>query len=433
MAESNNRRAWSAMSRALRYRNYRLFFFGQGTSLIGTWLTRVALSWWVYRLTGSELVLGVVAFAGQIPTFLLAPLGGVIVDRYSRHRVLLVTQSLAMLQTALLTLLSLSPDASVGAILALAVFQGVINAFDTPARQAFVVEMVEAPEDLANAIALNSSIVNGARLLGPSFAGVLIATFGETGCFAIDTASYAAVLASLLAMRVRERPLRARSARVVADLVAGLRYALGSPPIRSLLALVALVSLTSMPYTVLMPVFADRVLDGGPGTLGALMGAAGVGALGGALWLAARPSVLGLGRVIAFAASTFGVALMLFSLSRTLWLSLPLVTLVGAGMMIQLASSNTILQTIVDEDKRGRVMSLYTMALFGMVPFGSLLAGLLASSIGATATLLVGGAVTLLGGLAFLRKLPELRRVVRPIYARKGILSDVATSLDGPG
>jgi MFS family permease len=412
------------LRRALGHRNYRLFFIGQGISLIGTWLTRVALGWWVFRLTGSELVLGTVSFAGQMPTFLLAPLGGVVVDRYDRHRILVITQVLAMLQSVLLTVLALSPRASVGLILALAVFQGLINAFDTPARQAFVAEMVEAREDLPIAIALNSSMVNGARLIGPSVAGLLIAAWGEAGCFAIDSFSYLAVLASLLAMRVPKRELPRASRRVFSELGAGLSYAARSEPIRAVLLLIALVSLTGAPYTMLMPVVATKTLGGGATTLGFLMAAAGGGAVVGALWLASRPSVLGLGRVITLATLVFGAALMGVSLSRSIWLSLPLLVCVGAGMMIALASSNTVLQTIVDEDKRGRVMSLYTMAFFGMVPFGSLIGGWVAGYAGALVTLFAGGLLTVFGGLAFWRKLPSLRQSVRPIYVRLGILPD---------
>lgn len=418
------------VKRALRHRNYRLFFMGQGVSLIGTWLTRVALGWWVYRLTGSELILGVVSFAGQLPTFLLAPFGGVVVDRYDRHRILVVTQALAMLQSVLLTLLAMSNRASVGYILALAVMQGLINAFDTPARQAFLVELVESRDDLPIAIALNSSMVNAARLIGPSFAGLLIAAFGEAGCFALDSLSYLAVLGSLLALRVPKRARQPSSQRVFADLSAGLAYATKSDAISSLLLLVALVSLTGAPYTMLMPVLAARTLGGGAYTLGFMTAAAGAGAVTGALWLASRPSVLGLGRVIVAATLAFGAALMLISLSRSLWLTLPVLMVAGAGMMIALASSNTVLQTVVDEDKRGRVMSLYTMAFFGMVPFGSLLAGWLAARVGTLGTLFSGGVLTAIGGLLFWRKLPALRSSVRPIYVRLGILPEVAEGLN---
>lgn len=418
------------VKRALRHPNYRLFFIGQGISLIGTWLTRVALGWWVYRLTGSELILGTVSFAGQLPTFLLAPFGGVIVDRYDRHRILVVTQALAMVQSILLTLLALSSQASVAYILSLAVFQGLINAFDTPARQSFLVELVESREDLPIAIALNSSMVNAARLIGPSFAGLLIAAFGEAGCFALDSLSYVAVLASLFAMRVPKRERRPASRRVIADLAAGLSYAAKSDAISSLLLLVALVSLTGAPYTMLMPVIATRTLGGGAYTLGFMMAAAGGGAVAGALWLASRPSVLGLGRVIVAATLAFGGALVLLALSRSLLLALPVLVVAGAGMMVALAASNTVLQTVVDEDKRGRVMSLYTMAFFGMVPFGSLLAGWLAARIGALGTLAAGGALTALGGMLFWRKLPALRNSVRPIYVRLGILPEVAEGLN---
>jgi MFS family permease len=416
--------------RALRHPNYRLFFIGQGISLIGTWLTRVALGWWVFRLTGSELILGTVSFAGQLPTFLLAPVGGVIVDRVNRHRLLVITQILAMIQSVLLTVLALSGRASVPYILSLAVFQGLINAFDTPARQAFIVELVEVREDLPIAIALNSSMVNAARLIGPSFAGLLIAAFGEAGCFAIDALSYVAVIGSLLAMRVPPREQVKSPRRVLGDLRAGLAYAAKSEPISAILLLVALISLTGAPYTMLMPVLAQRTLGGGAYTLGFAMAAAGAGAVAGALWLASRPSVLGLGRVMVASSLSFGVGLMLLSLSRTLWLSLPILVVTGAGMMVTLASSNTLLQTIVDEDKRGRVMSLYTMAFFGMVPFGSLLAGWLAAHMGALSTIFCGGLFTALGGVLFWRQLPALRRSVRPIYVRLGILPEVARGLN---
>lgn len=414
---------FARLSRALRHRNYRLFFVGQGVSLIGTWLTRVALGWWVYRLTGSELVLGVTSFAAQIPTFLLAPFGGVVVDRYDRHRILVVTQALAMLQSVLLTLLALSSRQSVPLILALATFQGLINAFDTPARQAFLVEMVETKDDLPNAIALNSSMVNGARLLGPSVAGVLIAAFGEAGCFAIDSVSYLGVLASLLAMRLPQKLRKVEARPVLLELTNGVRYVAREPALSKVLLVVALTSLTGAPYTTLMPVFAGEILGGGPYTLGFLMAGAGLGAVTGAVWLAGRPNVLGLDRAVAAAVSTFGAALMAFALSRELWLSLPLVVVAGGGMMVALASSNTIVQTIVDEDKRGRVMSLYTMAFFGMVPFGALAFGSLAARIGAPWALFVGGALTTSGGLAFARALPSLRHHTRPIYERLGIIA----------
>jgi MFS family permease len=417
------------IGRALRHRNYRLFFAGQGISLIGTWLTRVATSWLVYRLTGSALMLGLVGFAGQIPTFFLAPIAGVWVDRWNRHRVLVVTQVLAMIQSALLAALAWSGRPTVAGIAALSIFQALINAFDMPARQAFVVQMVEDRADLPNAIALNSSMVNAARLIGPSVAGILIALFGEGWCFAIDAASYLAVIASLLAMRIEPRPVAPRTTRVTAELVEGLRYVVGHMPIRSVLLLLAIVSLMGMPYTVLMPVVATSVLHGQAHTLGFLMAASGAGALAGALYLASRTSVLGLGRVIGISAAMFGVSLIGFALSHVLWLSLVLMVPTGMGMMVQMAASNTVVQTLVDEDKRGRVMSFFAMAFFGTVPFGSLLGGSLAERIGAPYTIGLGGIVCLVGAALFFRALPELRRHARPTYERLGILPEVAEGL----
>jgi len=419
------------MGRALRHRNYRLFFFGQGTSLIGTWLTRVATAWLVYRLTGSALLLGVVSFAGQIPTFLLAPFAGVLVDRWSRHRVLVVTQALAMVQSGLLAWFALRGTITVWHVLVLSAFQGLINAFDTPARQAFVVEMVDAREDLANAIALNSSMVNGARLLGPSVAGVLIAVVGEGWCFFIDAVSYLAVIASLVAMHLPPRAAAERARKhVFVELRDGLRYVASFAPIRAILLLLAFVSFTGIPYTVLMPIFASEILHGGPHTLGMLMAATGVGAVAGALWLAARTTVLGLGRTLSIAGALFGASLIAFGLCRSLWLSTLLLMLAGGGMMVQMAASNTLIQTMVDEDKRGRVMSFYTMAFFGMMPFGSLAAGWLGARIGAPATVAWGGAATIAAVALFVRKLPELRRQARPIYERLGILPVIADALN---
>ena len=417
------------MLRALSHRNYRLFFAGQGTSLVGTWITRVATSWLVYRLTGSAAALGLVGFAGQIPTFLLAPFAGVWVDRWSRYRVLVVTQILSMVQSFALAWLALAGTITVTRIVLLSAFQGVINAFDTPARQAFVVEMVEDRADLPNAIALNSSMVNGARLVGPSVAGVLIAVAGEGWCFLLDGISYVAVIASLLMMRLAPAEPRGAEKRVLVDLRDGFRYAFGFAPIRSVLLLITLISLMGMPYTVLMPLMAATVLHGGPHTLGFLMGATGIGALGGAVYLASRRSVLGLGRVIYASAILFGCGLIAFSLSRTLALSLVLMVVTGTGFMVQLASSNTVIQTIVREEMRGRVMAFYTMAFMGTAPFGSLMAGGLAARIGAPHTILLGGCGCILGGIAFSRQLPRLRELVVPIYVERGILPAIATGL----
>lgn len=393
-------------------------------------MTRIATSWLVYRLTGSALLLGAVGFAGQIPSFLLAPFAGVLVDRWNRHRLLIATQVLALLQSLGLAILTLTGVVQIWHIILLSIFQGLINAFDMPARQAFVVEMVEKREDLPNAIALNSSMVNAARLLGPSIGGVIIAAVGEGWCFMLDAISYLAVIASLLAMKITPRLTKQfKEARMLQQLREGWKYASRFAPIRKVLMLLALVSLVGMPYTVLMPVFANEILHGGPNTLGLLMAASGVGALVGALLLAARKSVLGLGKYIPLMAGAFGAGLIAFSFSRALWLSMLLMIVTGLGFMVQMAASNTVLQTIVEEDKRGRVMSFYTMAFMGTAPFGSLLAGSVAARIGAPRTLLFGGVGCIIGALWFATSLPALRRDVRPIYVKIGILPEMAAGI----
>lgn len=428
-SNSQKQSSWRFALRALSYRNYRLFFGGQSVSLIGTWMTRIATSWLVYRLTGSAWLLGLVGFAGQIPAFALAPFAGVWVDRLNRHRTLVVTQALSMIQSLALAALALPGIITVKEIIWLSVFQGFINAFDMPARQAFVVEMIENREDLGNAIALNSSVVNAARLVGPSIAGILIAAFGEGYCFLIDGISYIAVIISLLMMALasEERVLHPKA--VLEELREGWQYVSGFTPIRSVLLLLGLVSLVGMPYSVLLPIFAGEILHGGAHTYGFLMGAAGVGALASALLLAARRSVLGLGRMIPISAALFGASLIAFGISRILWISLPLMLVGGGGMMYQMAASNTILQTIVDDDKRGRVMSFYSMAFLGMTPIGSLLAGLAANHIGAPRTLMIGGAVCVLGAGWFALHLPAIRSAVRPVYRRLGILPEISTGI----
>ena len=395
------------IGRALRHRNYRLFFTGQSISLVGTWLTKVATSWLVYRLTGSAWLLGVVGFAGQIPTFVLAPLAGVLVDRWDRYRVLFATQTLAMVQSALLAALALGGVIRVWQIVALNILQGLIDAFDMPARQSMIVRMVDDRADLPNAIALNSSIVNGGRLLGPAIAGVLIAAVGEGWCFFIDALSYAAVLTSVLMMRVDAGPPAPRTTHVLRDMADGFRYVRDFARIRALLVLLAVSGLAGRPFAVLLPVIAHEVMHGGAGTLGFLQATAGVGALAGALYLAWRTSVLGLGRVVVISAAAFGVGLVAFSRAHALWLATPLLLVAGTGMMVQTAASNTIIQTIVAEDKRGRVMSILAMSLFGTVPIGSLAAGALATRIGAENTILVGGSVCVLAAGVFLRALPS--------------------------
>jgi MFS family permease len=413
--------------RALRHRNYRLFFSGQTVSLIGTWVTRVATSWLVYRLTGSVLLLGIVGFCSQIPTLILAPFAGVLVDRWNRHRLLVVTQILSMLQSFALAGLAFAGIITVRDVLLLQIAQGIINAFDTPARQALVVEMLADRADLPNAIALNSSMVNASRVIGPSIGGLIIAAVGEAWCFLLDGVSYIAVIGSLLAMRVLPRARPVVTTRMIEELRDGFRYVTGFAPVRSSLLLLALVSTMGMPYTVLMPAVASGVLGGGPNTLGILMTAAGVGALGGALYLAARRSVVGLGRVIAIAACTFGGSLVLFGLSRSLVFSLVVLPLVGAGMMVTMASTNTILQTIVEERLRGRVMSFYAMAFLGTAPVGSLLAGVVANRFGAPTTIVLGGLACIAGGIWFAVGLPRFRALVRPIYVERGIIQPHAT------
>lgn len=420
-----------SLGRALRYRNYRLFFSGQSISLIGTWLTRVATSWLVYRLTKSAFTLGLVGFVGQVPTFVLSPVAGVLVDRWNRHRVLVVTQVLAMVQSALLAAFTLTGKITVLDVLLLSAFQGCINAFDMPARQSFVIEMVESREDLPNAIALNSSMVNMARLVGPSCAGILIALYGEGGCFTIDALSYVAVIASLLMMRLRERKLPERpEKKILHELKEGLQYSISFKPVLSLLLILALVSLAGMPYMVLLPMIVSEQLHGGAALLGYLTAASGLGALVGVLYLASRKSVLGLGKIVWAAAAVFGVGLMGLAFSHGSVLSMALIFIAGMGMMVHLAAGNTILQTIVDEDKRGRVMSLYTMAVAGMVPFGSLFSGAVAARLGAAPTIFIGGAVCAVGAFIFLAALPSIREQIRPIYRDLGILPPIDASID---
>jgi MFS family permease len=408
--------------RALRHRNFRLFFGGQSISLIGTWMTRVATSWLVYRLTRSSLLLGTVSFAGQIPTFLLAPLAGVIVDRIDRRKVLVWTQALAMIQSLALAWLTLTHRINITEVLVLSSMQGIINAFDMPGRQSFMVKMVEDRADLSNAIAINSSMVNVARLLGPSLAGLLIAATNEGWCFLVDGVSYIAVIASLLIMRVASATEPGSGTSILAQLREGWNYVAGFAPIRTILLLFALLSLMGWPFMVLMPIFAAQVLHGGPHTLGFLMGAVGIGSLVSALSLVMRRSVRGLGIMIPIAATVFGVGLIFFGFSTNLWLSMALLLLTGFGMMQGLTASNTIIQTLVDEKMRGRVMSYYTMAFVGMAPFGSLLAGILANVIGAPHTVMVSGGACILGGLWFWSHLPHLRKDMRPIYERLGII-----------
>jgi MFS family permease len=415
--------------RSLRHRDFRLFLGGQSISLIGTWMQRVALGWLVYRMTSSAFLLGVVGFSGQIPTFLFASFAGVLADRLNRHRILILTQTLAMIQALVLSFLVLFHLIRIWHIIVLAIFLGIINAFDIPTRQSFFVEMIKDKKDLGNAIALNSSMVNCARLLGPTAAGMLIAAFGEGTCFLINALSYMAVIVSLLLMKIERKNVKPRTSKVWQELREGFRYAAGFAPIRDILLIFALVSLVGMPYIVLMPVFAKDVLHGGPSALGFLMGCTGLGALGGALFLASRKSVLGLGKMIPIAVTIFGSSLIVFSFSRLLFFSLALMLLTGMGQMILMATSNTLLQTLVDDDKRGRVMSFYAMAFMGATPVGSLTAGFLASKIGAPWTVFIGGLICICGAVLFAKRLPILRELVRPIYVKMGIIPEIAMGI----
>jgi MFS family permease len=416
-------------TRALKSRNFRLFFMGQGISLVGTWMQRIALGWLVYSMTNSAFLLGLVGFVGQFPTFLLTPFAGVLADRLNRHRMVITTQTVAMLQASILAFLVLTNLIHIWHIIGLSMLLGIVNSVDMPTRQSFMVEMVGKKEDLGNAIALNSSMVNLARLLGPSLAGFLIAAVGEGICFLINAVSYLAVIIALLMMQLPPHQAKKQQSHALQDLAAGFRYAFSFLPIRSILLLLSVASLTGMPYTVLMPVFAKTVLRGGPNTLGLLMGAAGMGALVGAIALASRSTVIGLGRWMVGTIITLGVGLISFSFSRIVSLSMGFMLLTGFGMISLMAISNTILQTIVEDDKRGRVMSFYTISIMGMMPIGSLLYGSLAGSIGAPATLLIGGSICLIGGALFYRRLPSLREMVRPIYARMGIIPEIARGL----
>jgi MFS family permease len=409
--------AWRA-TRSLRARNFRLYFTGQGISLIGTWMQRVAMGWLVYQLTGSALMLGLVGFAGRIPTLVLAPFAGVAADRWDRRRILYTTQSLSMLQAIMLAALVLSGAVQVWHVLALATFLGVLDSFDIPARQSFFVQLIDDPADLGNAIALNSSVFNVARLIGPSVAGVLIALIGEGWVFALNGATYFSMLLALVLMRVPAIVSGDATGGVFRNLSDGFGFAWNFPAIRAVLVLITTVSFFAVPFAVLMPVFAIDVLGGGAGTLGILMTAQGVGGLGGALFLSVRESATGLGSLIARAAALFGGGLLLFGASSSLWLSLPVLAVAGFGLMVQSAASNTFLQSIVGEAMRGRIMSLYTMAFIGTLPLGSLYAGWMAEQVGAPATVMIGGVVALVAAAIFRRQLPTLRRDVKARRAR---------------
>jgi MFS family permease len=415
--------------RALRHRNFRLFFCGQSISLIGNWMTRLATGWLVYRLTHSALLLGVVGFAGQILTFALAPFAGVWIERLDRRKVLVWTQVAAAVQSLAVAALTLAHVITLWEIIVLTALQGLINAFDMPARQSFLVQMVDDRSDLGNAVAINSSMANGGRLVGPAIAGLVIAAFGEGWCFLIDGVSYFAVIASLLMMNIKPLNIHRKATSMLEQMREGWDYVSTFRPIRTILLLFAMLGLMGTPHMVLLPIFAGQVLHGGAHTLGWLTGASGTGALVSAFSLAIRKSVVGLTRMIQIAAVIFGCALILFGLSHTLWLSLVLLLFAGFGMMQVFSASNTVIQTLVPEDKRARVMSYYAMAFFGTAPFGSLLAGALAHRIGASETVILTGVFCLAGAIWFTFELPKVNAVIRPIYQQMGLLPEEDANL----
>ncbi|HAX76361.1 MAG TPA: MFS transporter [Cyanobacteria bacterium UBA11372] len=416
-------RKWIPDIPAFRSRNYRLFFAGQGLSLIGSWMTQVATVWLVYQLSASPWLLGIVGFTSQIPSLILLPFAGVFADRWNRHRVIVWTQILSMIQSLTLAVLALTGVVNIWHLIGLSLVQGIVNSFDAPARQAFVPEMIERKEDLANAIALNAAMFNGARLIGPAVAGVVLATVGAGVCFLIDGLSYIAVIIALLAMKLKPQTIKPVSGNALQRLKEGFAYTFGFAPIRAIILLLALVSFWGMQYTVLVPIFATKILNGGPDALGFLMAASGIGALFGAVYLSTRKSIVGIGKIIAYSPALLGIAIVGFAVSRVMWLSLLMMLLSGVGFILQFASSNTFLQTIVEDDKRARVLSIYTMAFFGVIPFGNLFAGGLANYIGAPNTLILSGVICILGSIYFARQLPSLKPLVQPIYAKLGITS----------
>jgi MFS family permease len=417
---------WQAAGRALRHRNFQLFFSGQLISLVGTWMQTVAQSWLVYRLTGSGLQLGAVGFASQIPVFLFAPLGGIVADRSNRKHVVIGTQVASMVLAFVLAALTLTHYVKVWHVFVLAALLGIVNAFDIPGRQSFLVDMV-GKDDLMNAIALNSSMFNGARVIGPAVAGVLVARLGEGWCFFANAVSYVAVIAGLMLMNVHAPPRISGKTSPWEHIVEGFQFVNQTAPIRALLILLGLVSVTGMPYVVLMPIFADRILhsggqqfasligshDLGAVRLGILMGAAGVGALLGALTLAVRTGVKGLGTWVTVCCAGFGVSLMLFAISKSFWLSVLLLVPVGYFVMLQMASSNTLIQVMVPDALRGRVMALYSMMFMGMAPLGALLGGALSDRLGAPMTVAIGGIASIAGAWWFGVQLPKIRGEAR--------------------
>jgi MFS family permease len=423
-SETESLGGWRHLFRALYSRNFRLFVLGQLISLIGTWIQQVAMSWLIYRLSHSAFLLGMVAFLSNGPGFVIAPFAGILADRFNRHKILIVAQVLAMSQAFILAYLTLSGRIEVVHILFLSVLMGIVTGVEIPVRQVFVTDMLDNPNYLSNAISLNSSVFNGTRLVGPAIAGVAIASIGEGWCFFLNGLSYIAVAAALLSMRLKPRPVFDHKTGYLESIREGFTYVYRFPPMRIILTLVALISLVGLPYSALMPIFAKDILHGNERTLGYLMGAVGAGALTGAIHLASRPNVLGLVRLIPVALGCFGFSLIGFACSHVFWLSLLLAYGLGLGMIVQLASSNILLQTLADESMRGRVMSIYTMAFLGMTPFGSLVMGSVASHMGVSATLMVGGCLCILGATFFQIQLPQIRQMIHPIYVQKGIIKE---------
>lgn len=412
--------------RALRNKNYRLFFYGQSLSLLGTWIQQVALSWLIYSVTNSPFLLGFVMFAGQLPTFFIAPFAGVLADKYDKHKIIIITQVVSMFQAILLAIFVMTDHINVSVLIILNILLGIANSFDIPTRQSFVIQMIDNKEDLPNAIALNSAIVNGSRLIGPAIAGILVASLGEGICFLINAISFVFVIISLLLMKIEKEEKKAENQNVsiLKQLKEGYKYSFGFLPIKSVILLLAAVSLFGNLYLVLLPVFAKDILSGNATTLGYLNSAVGIGALSAALYLASRKSTLGLGKIIATTTFIFAFSLILFSFSKSITLSLIILLFCGYGMMIQTAGSNTILQTLSNDDMRGRVMSFYTVAFRGMAPFGSLMAGAMADSFGAPATVLISGIVCLVVGILFSKNLKIIRIAARPIYQQKGLIPE---------
>jgi MFS family permease len=415
--------------RALKYRNYRLFFIGQGISLIGTWMQQLALSWLIYRLTNSAFMLGVVGFCSQVPSLFIFSFAGTIADRKDKRKLLIATQGLALIQAMTLAVLVLSNNIAIWQIVVLSLIMGIINAFDMPFRQSFVVDTIDRREDLSNAIALNSSLFNGARLIGPTIAGALIPFLGEGLCFLLNGISYIAVIFSLFRISVTPRRHNKNKGNPLPEIIAGIKYTLGFPPTRSIILLIALISFSSVPYMVLMPVFAKTLLHGGAHTLGLLTGLSGFGALAGALYLASRKTVIGLIRIISMTSVSLGICLCLFSVSRILPLSLFFAALIGFNMITMMASCNTVLQTIVDDSMRGRVMAFYNVAFMGCAPFGSLAAGALSEKLGPTIAVIIFGCFSVISASIFIINIPLIKKLMRPIYIKKGIIPEIAEGI----